>query len=287
VRSPEPTGTAALRPEGGRIVLLAGRMKGADRTGHHDYLAGCALLASLLRRTGVEVTAVREGWPDDERILDAARSLVFYTRGAGKQEFLGSAQRVERLQELVDRGVGIVMIHQALSYPPEWADRALQWLGGAHLGGRSGRGHWWTHHRDFPEHPTTRGVLPWRIRDGWLNGIEFADAGRGIVPLVWSGRRHRGSSEGGTADVVGWAYERPGGGRSFCFTGLDAHSAWSRPGVRRLLVNGILWSAGLDVPAAGAECSVSRSDLRGYLTPRSFRGRRLLRGLLRALGRRR
>jgi hypothetical protein len=276
---------AARRPEGGRIVLVSGRMKHADRVGHHDYLAGCALLASLLRRTpGVGVTGVREGWPDDEGIFDAARSLVFYTRGGGRQEFLGAAQRVRRLQELVARGVGLVMIHQAVSYPPEWADRALEWLGGAHLAGRSGRGHWWTRHRTFPEHPATRGVEPWTIRDGWLNEIEFADGGRGITPLVWSGRRHRGSREGGASDVVGWAFERPGGGRSFCFSGLDAHSAWSRPGLRRLLVNGILWSAGLEVPAEGAECSASRSELRGYLTPRSLPGRKLLRMLLRAVG---
>ena len=82
--------------------------------------------------------------------------------------------------------------------------------------------------------------------------------------------------------MVCWAYERPEGGRSFCFTGLDAHAAWSVSGVRQLVVNGILWSAGLAVPAAGAPCAVEREALREYLTPRRFRGTKKLRKLARA-----
>jgi hypothetical protein len=89
---------------------------------------------------------------------------------------------------------------------------------------------------------------------------------------VWSGRKHRGSSAGGRADVVAWAFERPRGGRSFCFTGLDAHSAWSVDGVRQLIVNGILWTAGRAIPATGAPCAIPAGALDGYLTPRQPRG---------------
>ncbi len=271
------------------IVLLAGAVKVPDRVGHHDYLAGCALLAFLLGQTsGVSATVVRDGWPEDERVLDAARSLVFYSGGGRKLAVLGSAQRIEHLQRLVDRGVGIVMIHQAVSYPPELARRVTSWIGGAHVAGRSGRGHWTTHHREFPAHPVTRGVEPWKIRDGWLNEIQFTDGMRRVTPLVWSGREHRGSSAGGAGDVVSWTYDRPDGGRSFCFTGLDAHSAWSAPGVRRLLVNGTLWSAGLAVPETGAPCAVDEVALQGYLTPRGSRlewvGAVLRRGLRRLAG---
>lgn len=257
---------------GAAIVLLAGSVKVPDRVGHHDYLAGCALLASLLGQTaGVSTVVVRNGWPEDERVLDAARSLVFYSGGGRKLAFLESPQRIECLQRLIDQGVGIVMVHQAVSYPLEFTRRAASWIGGAHAAGRSGRGHWTTHHREFPDHPVTRGVEPWTIRDGWLNEIQFVDGMRGVTPLVWSGREHRGSRAGGAADVVSWTYDRRDGGRSFCFTGLDAHSAWSAPGVRRLLVNGTLWSAGLTVPEAGAACAVDPAALRSHLTPRGSR----------------
>lgn len=269
------------------IVLLAGAVKVPDRVGHHDYLAGCTLLAHLLEQTsGVRAVVVRNGWPEDERVFDAARALVVYSGGGRKLAFLASPHRIDCLQRLVDRRVGVVMMHQAVSYPPELAARAMSWIGGAHVIGRSARGHWTTHHHEFPEHPVARGVEAWKIRDGWLNAIQFIDDMRGVTPLVWSGPEHRGSRTGGTGDVVSWAYDRPDGGRSFCFTGLDAHSAWSAPGVRRLLVNGTLWSAGLPIPETGAPCRIDDAALRGYLTPRGSRGawvRKVLRRGLRRL----
>lgn len=269
-----------------KIVLVAGRVKTADRVGHHDYRAGCALLSFLLEQSpAVRAARVRDGWPEDEHVFDGVRALVFYTGGGGKQPFLRSPRRIERIESLVGSGVGIVMIHQAVSYPEPFAAGVKSWIGGAHVPGRSSRGHWRTHHRDFPEHPVTRGVRPWKIRDGWLNGIEFVDGMNGVTPLLWSGRRHRGSDEGGAADVVCWAYERPGGGRAFCFTGLDAHSAWSVPGVRQLVVNGILWSAGLPVPERGAPCAVTEAALNGYLTPRRGWGGKVLRSAWRRVRR--
>ena len=269
-----------------KIVLVSGAVKTPDRLGHHDYLAGCRLAASLLEQTsGVSATVISDGWPDDDGAFVAARSLVFYTGGVDKHAFLRSAPRLERLQRLIDDGVGLVMIHQAVRYPPELARQATTWIGGVHLPGKSGRGHWMTHHSEFPAHPATRGVQPWTITDGWLNEIQFVDGLRGITPLVWSSRKYGGSSAGGTADVVSWTYDRPGGGRSFCFTGLDAHSAWSVPGVRQLLVNGILWSAGLSVPVGGAPCAVDATVLNGYLTPRGSRARWAVRRLWRRLRR--
>ena len=283
MRSSEPIPGALAGAPSAAIVLSAGAVKPRDRLGHHDYLAGSALLADLLRQTpGVDAVLVPEGWPEDERILDTAGSLVCYSGGGGKQPFLGSAERIERIQRRVDRGMGLVMIHQAVSFPPELAARAARWLGGAHVRTRSGGGHWWTHHRDFPEHPATRGVRPWRIRDGWLNGVEFAADADGVVPLVWAGPRHRGSRAGGAADVVCWTWERPDGGRSFCFSGLDAHSTWSVPGVRQLVVNGILWSAGLPVPAAGAPCAADAAAIDHYRTPRRAGGLAVLAAVARA-----
>src|SRR5262245_37222782 len=81
------------------IVLLAGAVKVPDRVGHHDYLAGCTLLAFLLEQTpGVRAIVVRNGWPEDERVLASARSLVVYSGGGRKLALLESPQRIERLQ---------------------------------------------------------------------------------------------------------------------------------------------------------------------------------------------
>jgi type 1 glutamine amidotransferase len=263
-------------------MLLPGHVRVPDRLGHHDYRAGCALLADLLQQTaGVTTVTIPEGWPADDAVLDHARTLVFYTGGLGKHALLQSLARIDRLQQLVDAGVGLVMIHQAVRYPAEVAERAISWIGGAWVRGTSTAGHWKTHHRRFPEHPVSRGVQPWTIRDGWHTHIRFVEGMASVTPLVWSSKQHRGAPEGGAADVVAWTYDRPGGGKAFCFTGLDAHSAWSIAGVRQLIVNGILWSAGFSVPRTGAPCAVDETTLKGYLTPRGFPGQWAIEALAR------
>ncbi len=260
-----------------KIILIAGKLKIPDRLGHHDYLAGCSLLAALLEQTaGIHTVTIPQGWPEDESVFAGARAIVFYTSGGGKQAFLKSEQRLAHLQQLVDQRVGLVMIHQAVGVPRQFAKQMTSWLGGVHVRGESQEGHWRSRHEEFPAHPTTRGVAPWSIRDGWLNEIQFIDEMRGVTPLVWSGRKHRGSPTGGTSDVVTWAYERPAGGRSFCFTGLDAHTAWAEGGVRQLLVNGTLWAAGLPIPETGAACATEAKALQANLTPRGSRARWVL-----------
>ena len=257
-----------------RIVLVAGETALIDVVGHHDYLAGCACLDTLLRQTSqVEPVQVRNGWPDDESVFANAKAVVFYTDGGGQQAFLNSPQRVAKLQSLVDAGVGMVMIHQAVDFPETVAEQAKSWLGGIYLKSSSSRGHWDSNHVDFPKHPITRGVTPWKINDGWLNGIQFVDAMKGITPLVWSGKEYAGSRAGLDKDIVAWSYERPKGGRSFSFTGLDAHSAWSLPGMRQLVVNGVLWTAGMEIPTSGAANEIDEKKLSEMQTPRTPKGK--------------
>ncbi len=245
----------------------------ADRVGHHDYAGGCALLAASVAQTaGVRGIVVRDGWPEDESLFDTVQCIVCYCGGGTKHELFASPERVERIHALIERGVGLVLLHQAVRVPAERASSLAVWAGGVHVPGTSARGHWRTHHREIPVHPVTRGVAPWSIRDGWLRELRFVDGMDGVTPLVWSSRSHGGSSRGGPADVVSWAYERPGGGRSFCFTGLDAHSAWSVAPMRQLVVNGVLWSAGVAIPDAGAPCAAGAAELRHHLTPRQPKG---------------
>ena len=264
------SGASSAAAEGPRrIVLVAGDTAKVDVLGHHDYLAGCQCLQDLLRQTpGVEAVRVNDGWPEDESVFNGAASIVFYTDGGGKQAFLKTPERIARMQSLVDAGVGLVLIHQAVDFPDEQADMGRAWIGGVYRKAKSGRGHWPSVHSQFPAHPISRGVEPWKIKDGWLNGLQFADGMTGVTPLVWSGKEVEESRAGLDAHIVGWAYERPHGGRSFSFTGLDAHEAWELPGVRQLMVNGVLWSAGVEIPSTGAPCAITPEQLTAMLTPR-------------------
>lgn len=253
-----------------KIVLVAGETALVDVAGHHDYIAGNACLDAILRQTrNVEVIRVENGWPSDESVLTNAKAIVFYTDGGGKQAFLETPARVAKLQSLVDSGVGVTMIHQAVDFPEEVAEQAKGWLGGVFVKSASGRGHWDSNHVDFPNHPITRGVTAWKINDGWLNAIQFVDGMKGVTPLVWSGKEYAGSRAGLDKDIVAWCYERPNGGRSFAFSGLDAHSAWSLPGMRQLVANGVLWTARMEIPSAGAPSELTEEQLSAMLTPRT------------------
>lgn len=263
-----------------RIVLVAGQVRPHDAPGHHDYQAGCALMADLLARLpAVRPVVVTHGWPDDDTVLDTADAVLFYDGGGGKQAFLHDESRIQRLQQVVDRGAGLVMLHQAVAFPERLTALGLAWLGGVYVPGASKRGHWKSAHDRFPPHPVTQNVAPWTIRDGWLRRLRFVDDLQGVTPLVWSGKRHSGCQRGGIEDITGWAYQRPDGGRSFAFTGLDAHAAWAHAGLRRLIANGLLWTAGYEIPADPSWIGIETGALSSYLTPRKSRAIKLLRAL--------
>ncbi len=54
--------------------------------------------------------------------------------------------------------------------------------------------------------------------------------------------------------LASWAYEREGGGRAFVMGGVDFHDNMATvDDFRRLLLNGIVWTSGMDVPPGGVE----------------------------------
>jgi type 1 glutamine amidotransferase len=56
-------------------------------------------------------------------------------------------------------------------------------------------------------------------------------------------------------------YERPGGGRSFGFTGGHTHANWGDPNQRKIMLNALLWIAKVDIPKEGVRDEVTADDL--------------------------
>jgi hypothetical protein len=178
-----------------KIVLIAGAVKEVDKVGHHDYLGGCRLMQTLLQQIpGIQAVLVEKDWPADESILQDAAALFFYCDGAGKQAYLASPERIALVQSMLDRGMGLISVHQAVEFSPAFAEQSLKWTG-AFYNAFSSRGHWDSTHDQFPEHPVTRGVTAWSINDGWLNRFKFVPEMQGITPLVWSGKEHTGDPQ--------------------------------------------------------------------------------------------
>ena len=246
-----------------KIVILAGSF--SKGKGEHEYFAGSALLMKMLKQTpGVAPVMAAEGWPKNERILEGAKSVVFYMDGGGKQPIL-APEKLQLIEKLAARGVGIVHLHQIIDYPKSHTDRILPLIGGVWVPGAGARGHWDGVFDTFVDHPITRGVAPFKENDGFIYKLKFVEGMKGITPLL------RTSPPKGTLkdseDIVSWAYQRPDGGRSFVFTGCHLHESWGLESMRRFATNGILWSAGLEIPAGGAPVALEADELKKNLDP--------------------
>jgi hypothetical protein len=95
------------------------------------------------------------------------------------------------------------------------------------------------------------------------------------VPPAGTMNRRDGPHEGnpaarkdvtaGLPQTLAWACERPSGGRGFGFTGGHVHKNWGDENFRRVVVNAILWTAQVEIPAGGAPIALDPADLNRYL----------------------
>lgn len=253
-------------PKLAKIVLIAG--SNAFKPGEHEYVAGCAVLADLLRQTPGVFPVLALDWPTRPETLADAKAVVFFFDGGDKHALL-KADRLAQVQKLADAGAGLVHLHQVIDYPKDLGERARGWTGAAWEKGYSQRAHWVGEFTTFPEHPVCRGVTPFKIDDGWLYKLRFAADKKALTPLLRTVSPKAANAQLGDDAIVAWAYERVGGGRAFTFTGCHLHSSFDQEGYRRLLVNGILWSAGIDVPKGGAPVVLAKENLGKYLKIRA------------------
>jgi len=124
---------------------------------------------------------------------------------------------------------------------------------------------WTARFGKFPDHPITRGVKPFEILDERYYHMRFRENMEGVTPILSAvppestRRGPNGPYSGnpavrarkGMAEVVAWARQRPDGGRGFGFTGGHFHYNWANDNFRKVVLNAIVWVAGLEVPAEG------------------------------------
>lgn len=233
-----------------KILLIGKDRDHPPRT--HEYLAECKVLAKCLEQTpGVEAT-VSDGWPADPKALEGVDAIVLYTAVGGDLLFADPARR-KQVEDLLAKGVGLVAIHWSTDASPgEAGQKQLEHLGG------------WFHRppseipvaestvrQADPQHPVSRGWADFPMKDEYYIKLQFAEAAKPLLRANVNGADY----------VVGWALERPGGGRSFATVCGHFHECFALEPFRRAVVNGILWAAQQDVPATGAPVAVTESDL--------------------------
>lgn len=223
--------------------------------GSHMYLHTLGVLAKCAEKVeGVE-TVVSKGWPEDNAKVEGVKAIVVYTSPAA--EFLLDSPHREAFDKQMKAGVGLVTIHWASSIMQANVER-LGPAWNSYLGGT------WVSNVGLsfgksplvqlvPEHPICRGWKEYEIEDEYYLNPTIEKA----TPLL-----RVKEPKVGKEVIVGWAYERPGGGRSFATTLGHPYANFQREPFRRMVVNAILWSAKVEVPKEGADVGLSEEALK-------------------------
>ncbi|KIG17959.1 signal peptide prediction [Enhygromyxa salina] len=265
-------------PNATKIVLVAGAPSVMQPQGAHEFFAGTAILAKLLCQTpGVVPVIVKNGWPTDESIFTGADAIVFYLDGAEKHP-LTDPNKLAVLAEHIDAGAGFVNLHYAVDYAPALGAQILPWLGGYYEAGYSVNPIWTATFDEFPAHPVTTGVTALTIDEEWYYNMRWVEGEIGItriledVPPEETRTTPDTQAHPGRSEVTAWTYDRPDGGRGFGFTGGHWYGNWidqpetpHAPMLRRVVVQGILWSAKHPIPPGGAPVDLDPADNGNYI----------------------
>jgi type 1 glutamine amidotransferase len=265
--------------EGGkkRIVFIAGTP--SHEWGGHEHRAGCELLAKCLNesmgdKVEAKVYSMTNGWPKPDA-FEGADAVVIYCDGGNGHPFI---KHLDEIDNLAKRGAGIGMIHYAVEpgdgkAQPDGRAEFLRWIGGYFETFFSVNPHWTASITSIPDHPVGRGVKPFSTNDEWYYHMRFRPQMNGVTPIVGavppdSTRKGKDDAHGGNPEVRGgigknlteymvWVAENPDpayqGQRGFGCSGGHVHWNWAQDDFRKTILNAIVWSAKVDVPAGGVE----------------------------------
>jgi len=248
-----PASTADPEPaKAKKIVLIAG--KGSHGAVAHAHTAGIKLLKQCLDTAtnvkGYETVAIFGGWPKDQSVLDGAATIILFSDGFAKHPLQGP-EKMKKVRELMARGTGLAMIHYAVAPVRDKTHTKafLEWVGGFYEDGYSKNPHNDATVSPGGKHPICRGWSPFDARDEFYYQIRFGKDDKRVSPIATVMLPKNAPKK----ETIAWAVQRKDGGRGFGFTGAHFHKNWQIDGFRRMVLNAIVWTAGIDVPAKGVQ----------------------------------
>jgi type 1 glutamine amidotransferase len=255
-----------------KIVFLAGP-KEHGAPGRHEYekdlreLAWSLEHATNLRGT-VKTTVLVGKTPRDLSVLQDADEIVIDGNGAWLKTETGilfpqdqdtdgrvydpeTTAWLKSLDALIkQKHVGLTIFHYSM-WVDNWVGKRylLDWFGGLWIPYSSHNPvDTWSVKPLGVRHAVLNGVQPWSYREEMYSRyFLFHDPKRTeLLEALPS------DTKNGGPDPVSWVYDRADGGRSFVWGGSDFHDNMHMVAdYRRFLLNGIAWTARLDVPAGG------------------------------------
>jgi type 1 glutamine amidotransferase len=261
--------TLPLRSAGDqRVLIVVGPSK--HPPGSHEVAAGGRVLKHCLENManvpGVKADVVF-AWPD-KSLRDVASTVVFIGDTFPPNRLPDPQQNLADLDAMMKRGASIVCVHYATGLlgedvKPDGAHPLLEWMGG-YFANRSS-----PHHQSIakifpaatitpaaPAHPVSRGWKEFTLNDEPYINNYFGPDGNRLAPNVTALATSMLPPESPKRETVAWCVERADGGRGFGIVMPHFYKNWSNEDLRRFILNGIVWSAKLEVPAAGVKSTV-------------------------------
>ena len=248
-----------------RVLIVIGPT--THPPGSHEVAAGGRLMKhcveSMENLRGVKADVVTE-WPKEQAVLDAVSTVVFIGDQFPPMRMPDPAAIMTSLGAMMKRGCGIVCVHYATGLGAEdvaedGAHPLLGWLGGYFATKCK-------HHQSIakiyaaatitpatPSHPVSRGWKEFTLNDEPYINNWFGGEGNALLPGVTVLATSMLPPEAPKSERVAWCVERADGGRGFGIVMPHFYRNWKNEDLRRFILNGIVWTAKLDVPAGGVQ----------------------------------
>ncbi|MFP6612535.1 MAG: ThuA domain-containing protein [Pirellulales bacterium] len=220
--------------------------------GSHMYLHTHEMLSKCLRQTKGVDTVISDRWPRDQAVLDGVKTIVVYSSPGA--ELLLDGPQGDEVDKVLRQGVGLTTIHWASSIHKKNLDRLgerwIHYLGGtwvSNVGLSTDRS---PLKQLIPDHPVCRGWSQYELHDEFYLNPTISQA-KPLLQVTTKGNKV----------IVGWVHERADGGRAFGTTLGHYYRNFQIDAFRRMIVNGILWTAKVELPKDGAPIALSEKDL--------------------------
>jgi hypothetical protein len=249
-----------------QVLILVGPSNHAPGT--HEVAAGGRLIKYCLEHAenvrGIQAEVVT-AWPSDRDLLKKVATVVFTGDRFPPAEMPDGPRLMEDLSKMMDHGCGLVCYHYATGLGANHvADNGdhplLRWMGG-YFATRC------KHHQSIARvyqaatiepakaaHPVLRGWKTFTVHDEpYINNYFGKD---GMASNVTALATSMLPPEAPKREVVAWAVSRPDGGRGMGVVMPHFYRNWRDDNLRMLVLNGIVWSAKLEVPAEGVKTTL-------------------------------
>lgn len=250
-----------------RVLVVVGPSK--HPPGSHEVAAGGRLMKHCLEHASnlsqVKVDVV-QGWPD-QAMREAADTVVFIGDTFPANRLPNVKQNLADLEAMMARGCGIVCVHYATGLlgedvTAEGDHPLLRWIGG-YFANRSCQHHE-SFARVFPaatitpassQHPISRGWREFTLHDEPYYNNYFGP-NNSMAPNVAALATSLLPPDMPKRETVAWCIERPDGGRGFAIVMPHFYKNWANEDLRRLILNGIVWTAREEVPVVGVQSTL-------------------------------